>query len=612
MVCVNRALRVAICALWCGLLSLFIMRAAAAPVERTFYVSLGGDDTSAGTEAKPFATLQRAQQAVREVNRAMTGDIEVVLRGGTYRQERTLVFEPDDSGTGGHRVVYKARTGEMPVISGGRAIRGWQADRDGRWKAASTVADFRQLYVNGRRAVRARGNPPPGLARSGDDGYRTSLLAMADWKNPADIEFCYEVVWSHTRCKVQAIGREGSQAVITMQQPAFRLARNKEGVQVDMPACVENALELLDEPGEWYLDRPTRTVYYLPRPGEDMAKAEVIAPALDRLVELRGTLDRPVENIHFVGLIFAEAGWLEPSRVGHVDVQANFRLFEPNLLKRDGKLTTVHNEHVKSPSNVVGHAVRGVRFERCTFARLGSGGLDLEFGAQENAVIGCQFQDISGTAIQLGDVLKPDHHPDDPRAIVKNNTIANNTIHDVCVEYKGGVGIFVGYTEGTVIAHNEICRLPYSGVSMGWGWGEEDAGGGAPNYYQPFRYPTPTPAKNNRIEHNHIHHVMQELQDGGGIYTLGNQPGTVIRANHIHDNRGAPGGIYLDEGSGFIEVAGNAVYGVGRALNFNNRAQNRIATCKDRDNVFDRSPQASPPAAKIAAEAGPAAEYRAR
>jgi hypothetical protein len=227
-------------------------------------------------------------------------------------------------------------------------------------------------------------------------------------------------------------------------------------------------------------------------------------------------------------------------------------------------------------------------------------------------VIGCRFHDISGTAIQLGDVLKPDHHPDDPRAIVKNNTIANNTIHDVCVEYKGGVGIFVGYTEGTLIAHNEISRLPYSGVSMGWGWGEEDAGGGAANYFQPFRYATPTPARNNRVEHNHIHHVMQELQDGGGIYTLGNQPGTAIRANHIHDSRGAPGGIYLDEGSGFIEVAGNLVYGVSTPLNFNNRAQDRIATCKEHDNLFGQPPERSPLTARIAAEAGLLPEYRAQ
>ena len=100
----------------------------------------------------------------------------------------------------------------------------------------------------------------------------------------------------------------------------------------------------------------------------------------------------------------------------------------------------------------------------------------------------------------------------------------------------GGVGVFAGYTEGTRIAHNEICRLPYSGISVGWGWGEEDAGGGG--YNQPHRYDTPTPARNNRIEMNHLHHLMHPMMDGGGIYTLGNQPGTIIRGNHIHDNRG--------------------------------------------------------------------------
>ncbi|MBL7224289.1 MAG: right-handed parallel beta-helix repeat-containing protein, partial [Candidatus Brocadiae bacterium] len=265
-------------------------------------------------------------------------------------------------------------------------------------------------------------------------------------------------------------------------------------------------------------------------------------------------------------------------------------------------VTTVHNENVKSPSNVVCRATKSVRFERCTFTRLGSGGIDLECGAQENVIRGCHFHDISGTAIQIGDVLEDDHHPDDPRKIVKDNTVANCYIHDVGVEFKGSVGIFVGYTDGTTIAHNEIRDLPYTGVSVGWGWGEEDAGGGA--YGQRPFYETPTTAKNNRIELNHIHHVMQELNDGGGIYTLSNQPGTVIRGNHIHDNRGSPGGIYLDEGSGFIEVTGNLVYNVRRAMNSNNRAQNRTATCNEHDNLFGLKPGQPGFPQEIADEAG--------
>ena len=180
---------------------------------------------------------------------------------------------------------------------------------------------------------------------------------------------------------------------------------------------------------------------------------------------------------------------------------------------------------------------KSVRFERCTFTQLGGAGLDIEFGSQDNVVAGCRFCDISGTAVQVGDVLKDDHHPDDPRKIVKNNAVVNNYIHDCGVDYWGSVGVFAGYTEGTVIAHNEIASLPYSGISVGWGWGEEDAGGGNPDYQQPFKYDTPTPAKNNRIECNNIHGAMSKTDDGGGIYMLGNQPGTVIRGNHVHDCR---------------------------------------------------------------------------
>jgi hypothetical protein len=267
----------------------------------------------------------------------------------------------------------------------------------------------------------------------------------------------------------------------------------------------------------------------------------------------------------------------------------------------------VHNEALKSPSNIVCHAAKSIRFERCTFAKLGSGGIDIEFGAQDNAIVGCRFCDIAGTAVQIGDVLQDDHHPDDPRKIVKNNRVENCSIHDCCLDYKDGAGVFAGYTEGTIIAHNEITRLPSTGISVGWGWGEEDAGGGQPNYTQPYLFATPTPAKNNRIECNHIHHVVTMLDDGGSIYTLGNMPGTVIRGNYVHDNqypsrarRAGGRGIYLDEGSGFIEVTGNVALrspsgNSSTPMFYNNQAQDRRATCKEHDNFFDAEPAAAKP-----------------
>ena len=577
---------------FCSVLLLAAGALLAAEPQRSFHVSPTGSDENPGTKAKPFRSMAGARDAVRKINADMTGAIAVLLRGGTYAIEKPVLFESRDSGTNGHNIVYKAHPGETAVISGGRPITGWTQDDGGRWKATTDIDNFRQLYVNDIRAVRARGKAPPGIALHGQDGYTTTNADMANWRNPGDIELCYHVVWTHSRCRVDSIKRHGEHAVLTMAQPHFMLARSKEGVRVKLPSYIENAFELLDEPGEWYLDRAADTLYYIPRPGEDMTAVEVIAPAVEKLVELRGTLDKPVHHIVFEGLTFAHATWLRPSQIGHADVQANFLADPSRLLKRGGTVTTVHNENIKSPSNVVCRAAKSVRFERCTFTRFGSGGIDLEYGAQGNVIRGCHFRDISGTAIQIGDVLKDDHHPDDPRKIVKGNTVANCTIHDCGVEFKGSVGIFVGYTDGTVIAHNEVCDLPYTGVSIGWGWGEEDAGGGA--YGQRPFHDTPTAARNNRIEHNHIHHVMQELNDGGGIYTLSNQPGTVIRGNHIHDNRGSPGGIYLDEGSGFIEVTGNLAYSVRRAMNFNNRAQNRIATCKVHDNLFDVRPGGPP------------------
>ncbi len=505
------------------------------------------------------------------------------------------------------RIEYIGDEKTPTVLSGGRRVASWARHRENIWKAPSPVDDFRQLYVNHKRAVRARGKVPPELELVANEGYRTSDLTLAKWKNIDDVEFCYHVVWTHSRCKWAAVRpdeKDKTRLFIAMQQPTFEQARTKEGVQVSMPAYVENAFELLDEPGEFYLDRPAKTIYYIPREGEDLAKAEVVVPALQTLLEIRGTLGEPVRSLCFSHLTFADATWLQPSRIGHPDVQANFLNDPAKVLKRDGKVTTIHNEQLKSPAAVIVRHGDRVGFGHCTFTRLGGAGLDIERGSYMCEAGKCRFSDISGSAIQIGDVGKDDHHPADPRMITHSIVIIDCRIHDCCLDYKGGVGIFLGYVKGCLIARNEIRDLPYSGISVGWGWGEEDAGGGAYKVQGPA-YDKPTPCAGNMIEQNHIHHVMRELNDGGAIYTLGNQEDTIIRGNHIHDNRGGPGGIYLDEGSGFIEITGNAVHDVPRPMNYNNRAQDRIKTCNEHDNYFN----VKPPPKDVVEQAGPEAGH---
>ena len=201
--------------------------------------------------------------------------------------------------------------------------------------------------------------------------------------------------------------------------------------------------------------------------------------------ELRGTLGKPVQHIRFEGIAFRHGGWLRPSKIGHVDVQANF-VSDPGRKNQDGTLSDLDGEYLKSPANVVCRMARSIRFERCTFAQLGGAGLDIEYGSQDNVVSGCRFYDISGTAVQVGGVERDDHHPDDLRKVVKNDTVVNCYIHDCCLEYMDGLGVFAGYTDGTRIARQR--DLPFA-LLRHFRW----LGLGQPGCRRPLQDPHPGP-----------------------------------------------------------------------------------------------------------------------
>jgi hypothetical protein len=558
------------------------------------WIAPDGNDGHPGTQERPFATLEGARAALREMG-PDRGHVTVYVRGGRYTLDHAFVLDERDSD-----VTFVAAPGERPVISGGRIVTGWRAE-NGRMVAHVDFAGFRQVWIDGVRAPRARQLLESSFTLAGDlenidgvAGYEGSEFPGV--ANPSALELGYFMTWQHKICGVQRIARTAQSVRIDMRQPCFYLVTHHVR-SVSTPSYVENAPELIDEPGEWYYDREQRELIVLPPTGVDLASAEVIVPVLEQLVVIHGARD-----IRFEGLTFAETGWMRPSTYGHPDVQANFisDTRDPSrMFMRNGDLVNQHDEYWKSPGAVRLDGTHAITFERCTFTRLGGAGVDLERGASNNVIRGSRFSDIAANGIQVGDVRTDDHHPGSPELVLRGNQIVNNVIRTVGAQYEDSVGIFVGYTDGTVIANNDLGSLPYTAISVGWGWGETDAGGGA--YMQPFFYDTPTPSGNNQIVHNEIHDILQRRTDGGAIYTLGNQPGTVIASNHIHRSIGYPGGVYLDEGSGFIEVVGNSAFDVPEPYFPHNFVQDRNATCNVHDNFFGMD---------VDVGAGLTAEYR--
>jgi hypothetical protein len=552
------------------------------------YVSATGNDSNPGTSSQPVRSLTRARDLVRTRNGQMTADLTVYIAPGTYRLTAPLVLDTRDSGSNGHSVIYTtAKTGELPVISGGVPITGWKlVDRTRNvWSAAvpEALRNARQLYVDGVRASRTRGRLPVAVTPDAA-GYTAASDALSKWRNPADMEFVYtggnsiwsehEVGlggWTEPRCPVAAV----SGTTITMAQPCWdnstkrillgpgqRTANLVGPASVGKePAYVENAYELLGTPGQFYFDRPSHTLYYVPRTGEDLAKADVEAPVLETLIAAEGTATAPVHDVQFQNLQFSYAGWLGASSPeGFSEIQANYRLTGPRAWATQGLCKLApggdgecpYGAWTKMSANLKLHYTKRVQFRGDAFVHLGAAGLDLGDGAQGDVVEGCAFTDISGNGLELGTVDKPLAEGAD---VTHDDRILNNHFWNIGAEYRGGIAIVVGYAHHAMIEHNQIDHTPYAGISMGWGgWPDKIKQAGQANYSQ-----------NNVVAHNRISQFMLVLADGGGIYTQGlTGPslamGEKVTGNVVTEQFGSGHGIYTDNGSCNITVAGNVMF----------------------------------------------------
>jgi parallel beta-helix repeat protein len=503
----------------------------------------------------------------------MTKDAIVYLRDGTYELEKPLVFQTHDSGQNGYRVMYMAYPGEHPVITGGERISGWIPAENGVYKANSRGLQFRQLYVNGQSGIRAR-TPNAGSFRKlryWDESDRTIVVASSEISNLSDVngvELIIHKEWTQNNLRLASVNLSDSDARLVPLEPDRTKAFSSHNFlrKKEQSYYLENAYKFLDAAGEWYLNLASDEVFYMPRAGEDLSTAVVVAPKLVELIRLQGIPNAPVTNLDFRGITFEYSTWLEPSEEGFATRQAD------NIFKKGSEL------NYPIPGAVHIQNAQNVRFEDNIFRNLGATAVALWSGVRHSAFVGNTFRDISATGISIG--MDLEQHPTDALQVCRDNVIRGNSITKIGRDYHSSVGIFAGYTEGLAIENNELADMPYTGISVGWGWTLE-----------------PTPLKNNVIKRNRIHNVMTTLADGAGIYTLSRQPGTQIAENYIYNIVRSPwagdfpiSGIYLDEGSSLIALTNNLLENVPVGIDLHraeyNTVINNMASYQGRGGAF--------------------------
>ena len=515
-----------------------------------------------GGGGKPcFNSLEEAKEYIRTVNSGMKEDIVVNIQSGEYTLSDTLKFTSRDSASNGKKIIYRGVGEAKPQISGGVKITGWKlydADK-GIYAASAKGLDSRAFFVNGSCAVRARSknNEFDDKMRFTNDksGYVTDYAEMADWKNQTEIELVYSNLWATPRVFVNSITRDGDLAYINPNGLFATINSFQFATMIKTnPLYIENAFELLDEPGEFYIDKSTDTIYYIPRENEDMSDADAVLPAIEALVDIRGEhADKKVSGIVFENVSFLHCDWKFVSRTrGIYDRQANIpmRWF-------DGFVTG----EFTNPGLVNVRYAQGCGFTGCEFSLSAGAGLKYSNAVSDSPITENFVHDVYAGGIELGEVNESSYFsaPSDKKYYTRRNDVINNTITDIGKVYEGSCALFLGYISDTRIEHNEIARTPYSAISLGWGWGTWAGNSAYANDSQG------TVIRNVSIKHNYIHNIgIGTMIDGGGIYMLGATGGSMesmneCSENYIRDIGRLAAALYPDEGSTYWRFDKNVI-----------------------------------------------------
>lgn len=575
-----------------------------------FYVDpINGDDQSSGVETEPVATLERARQLARRALRDADGDVVVYLRGGIHHRATTFSLGSRDSGQSGSQMIYRSYPGEQATIEGGVGLSGWEP-AFGSVLVASVpdeIEDVRHFFAGGARQQRARTNEAAATAidflrdevfgAERDAAVLVATDVVSGFAHPEDLELGYVGVavsghgitrndgseilrpsWKAHRLPVEAaidLGDGTTRLDISNGALHHASERGHEPMEIlpSDPFFLENALELLDEPGEWYFDSRERLLYWWP--AAESATDDAWIARTQVLLALDGTLQRPVRNVRIEGIAFRHAGYNRPNQEGYVVSQAAvwFTSWKKPQWMQEGPLPHTFLDRGRPPG-IPGAAieldsVRDVAFVGNVFTEMGAAGVLVSNDAVRVTFDGNLFADISAEALVAG---HPEHDEiDEPtEGPIGDIVFTNNVVDRAGAEFYASVGVQITKSDGAVVSNNLFRDLPYSAISLGWGW--------ANNLDSSVH-------RDITVENNYFENVVNVLYDGAPIYLLGpvaevgapRSEYTKIRGN-VANNLGAEEqfkapsdlvaagfakrpGIQLDQGVRNTQIARNVFLG---------------------------------------------------
>lgn len=548
-----------------------------------FYVSPDGNDSGKGTKDDPFRTITAARDAVRRINSNMSGDISVYLMDGEYRITEPIEFDTRDSGTNGHMINYRSYSGGA-VINGATKVTGWQKGDGDLWLAPlDRDIKLRNLYVNDKRAnmgsvtVQCKGGVGEYSITAGqadwawDSGKKSDGLAYDPNSIPRitsdfdDLEVINGTTWNENIVCTRDVKFDGNSLILYLQQPYGAIAQTPgwgAGFSASGTHTIYNSLSFVDEPGEFYFSKSEKKLYYYPRNGEDMASADVEAPVADMLIKIEGnSLTERVENISFSDITFENTDY-QLTEVDGSHGKATCQAAQSYIAFADSNWHSKKYEMADTlPAMISVRSSKNINFTDNVVKHSGSDGISMTNDVVDSKISGNFVTDITSSGITIdhpqhvyiGDAAWNNHEkfPKEVEGVCKNIEITDNYLYDISVVhgFGGCAAITTYYGDSVKILRNTVEKTAYNGIHLGWGW---------------CNFTDSETCRDNQICYNRVINCLNRLHDSGGIYTIGQMPGTVINENYVQGIPAAGAyqptyGLHNDEGTAYIEENDNVL-----------------------------------------------------